>query len=81
MPAEGGRVESIEMSVGKGRLAELVALRTRLAQEIDVCESVRDLAALARQYRETIREIDEIQNGEDGDDRAAELVRRHHQGR
>ena len=36
---------------------------------------------LARQYRETIREIDEIQNGEDGDDRAAELVRRHHQGR
>ena len=37
----------------------------------------REFAALARQYRETIREIDEIENGEDADDRAAQLVKRH----
>lgn len=77
----GEDMQSIEKSVGKGRLQELIALRLRLAQEMDLCESVRDIAALARQYRETIREIDEIQNGEDGDDRAAELVRRHHEAR
>ena len=77
----GESMQSIEKSAGKGRLAELTALRQRLAQEIDICESSRDLASLARQYRETIREIDEIQNGEDGDDRAAELVRRHHEAR
>lgn len=70
-------MQNIEGATGKGRLAELSALRLRLAQEIDACETPRDLVPLARQYRECIREIDEIENGEDGDDRAAELVRRH----
>lgn len=61
------------------RLSQLVELRGILARQIDVCESSRDLASLSRQYRETIREIDEIENGENEDDRAAQLVKRHRQ--
>ena len=62
------------------RIDKLRALEADLLRMMDGA-STRTYAALARQYRETIREIDEIENGEDGDDRAAELVRRHHQAR
>ena len=65
--------------VSEDRLGQLVELRGVLAAAIDACESMRDLAALSRQYRETIREIDELQNGEDGDDRASDIVKRHRQ--
>ncbi len=65
------------MAAGESRLEQLTELRDILAREIDVCESSRDLAALSRQYREVIREIDEIENGENEDDRAASIVRRH----
>jgi len=62
----------------KGRLAQLQELRDGiLAPAIDQCESMRDLAALSRQYRETIREIDAIENGEDEDDEIAAIVLRH----
>lgn len=64
-------------TVKGGLLDELLELKSILAAEIDMCESARDLAALSRQYREVVRDIDEIQNGEDGDDRAAQLVKRH----
>ena len=66
-------------AVSDDRLAQLMELRGVLAAAIDSCESMRDLAALSRQYRETIREIDELQNGEDGDDRASDIVKRHRQ--
>lgn len=43
------------------RLSRLVALRDKLSNAIDECDSKRDLAALARQYRETLKEIEEIE--------------------
>ncbi len=43
------------------RLGRLIALRDKLSEAIDECDSKRDLAALARQYRETLKEIEEIE--------------------
>lgn len=39
------------------RLAALRCLRDRLADEIEQCESSRDVAALSRQLRDTLAEI------------------------
>lgn len=44
----------------KGRLAGLVALRDRLAAEVDGCESARDVAALSRQFSDVLLQIDEL---------------------
>ncbi len=40
---------------------QLDMLAKRLAREIDVCEDVRNLPQLSRQYRETVRARDEMQ--------------------
>lgn len=56
------------------RYDQLIALRDRLADAIDTCESMRDLAALSRQYRETIREIEEIEGATIHDDEIAEIL-------
>ena len=56
------------------RLEQLKKLRDTLAKAIDTCESMRDLAALSRQYRETIREIEEIQGGTDDGDEISEIL-------
>lgn len=58
----------------KNRLDQLIALRDKLANAIDTCESMRDLAALSRQYRETIREIEEIEGATIHDDEIAEIL-------
>lgn len=50
------------------RLEQLCKLRDTLAKSIDGCESMRDLAALSRQYRETIKEIEEIRGVTDEDE-------------
>lgn len=52
----------------KGRLEQLVELRNKIAEAIDNCESLRDLAQLSRQYRETLKEIEEIKGASEGDD-------------
>lgn len=57
------------------RYDQLIALRDKLATSIDTCESMRDLASLSRQYRETIREIEELERGTDTDDEIGELLR------
>lgn len=64
---------------GKDRLEMLKTLAAILAADIDECESSRDLAALSRQYRETIREIDAIENGEDSNDEIAAIILRNRQ--
>lgn len=64
---------------GNDRLEMLKNLAAILAAEIDSCESARDLAALARQYRETIREVDAIENGEDSNDEIAAIILRNRQ--
>lgn len=50
------------------RLDQLCKLRDTLAKSIDECDSMRDLAALSRQYRETIKEIEEIRGVADDDE-------------
>lgn len=44
----------------EGRLAGLIALRERLAREIDVCESARDVAALSIRFMDVLAQIDEL---------------------
>lgn len=51
---------SLSEEAPKGRLQGLVALRDRLAQEIDGCESSRDVAALSNRFQDVLREIDEL---------------------
>lgn len=60
-----------------GRLEQLIELRDILAASIDGCDSMRDLASLSRQYRETIREIESIESGEDDGDEIASIILRH----
>lgn len=57
-------------------IEELRQLRDDLKTRMDEADD-RNYAALARQYRETIREIDVLESGDTGDDRAAQIVRRH----
>lgn len=49
--------------------------------EIQLCSmmveaSPRELAPLAKQYRDTLREIEEIESGDDSDDEIASLINR-----
>ena len=48
-----------------GRLAKLKQLETELRAALDEADP-RSVAAIARQYRETLREIDELEK-DDGD--------------
>ncbi len=61
------------------RLAALRCLRDRLAAEIEQCASSRDVAALSRQFRDTLAEIDVLGTGvarTKEDEIADELARR-----
>ena len=55
------------------RRKELETLAAKLAAAIDTCESMRDMAALSRQYRETTRELGEL-NGSVSDDPIAFIL-------
>lgn len=57
-----------------GRLEQLRTLAGVLAASIDCCEDERALPALAKQYRETIREIEEIEGGESNGDEIGEIL-------
>ena len=57
------------------RLQRLIALRDKLAIAIDDCESKRDLAALAKQYREVLKEIEDIEGVDNGEDEIEKLLR------
>ena len=51
---------SLSEAAPEGRLAGLVALRERLAVEIDGCESARDVAALSIRFMDVLAQIDEL---------------------
>lgn len=68
---------TLEDKSSAGRLEQLTELRDVLAKSIDHCDSMRDLASLSRQYRETIREIEAIESGEDDGDEIASIILRH----
>lgn len=67
----------VDLVDGNDRLEQLKQLAKILAENIDMCDSMRDLASLSRQYRETLAEIDVLENGEDSDDEIAALILRH----
>jgi hypothetical protein len=58
------------------RLEQLRVLLEILADEIDQRPGARDLAQLSRQYRETIKEIEEIEGAEGNDDAIAEILQK-----
>lgn len=61
---------------GGTRLEQLKELLRILADEIDRRPGARDLAQLSRQYRETLKEIEEIEGAEDNDDDIGQLLAR-----
>ena len=54
----------------------LKALAQQLAEEIDTCDDQKLVAGLARQYRETMTQIDAIEGGADDDDQIATIILR-----
>lgn len=56
------------------RLKQLKTLAGVLATSIDSCENARELPALAKQYRETVREIEEIEGAESNGDEIGEIL-------
>jgi hypothetical protein len=61
--------------MGETRLDKLKELEKTLYATMQDCEP-RELAAIARQYRETIREIEEIEGAEGNDDEVAEILQK-----
>ena len=55
------------------RLEKLKALEETLEEQMERANS-RSIAAIARQYRETLREIAEIEGTEEADDEIAEIL-------
>ncbi len=56
------------------RLTQLKALRDVLAAKINDDPGARDLAQLAKQYRETLKEIEEIEGENHGEDEIEKLL-------
>ncbi len=55
-----------------GRLEKLKELESRLYEAMDSCES-KSLAPIAKQYRDTIKEIEEIE-GTNTDDEIGQIL-------
>lgn len=56
------------------RLEQLKQLARVLAAGIDTCKDCRALPQLTKQYRETIREIEEIEGAADDTDEISEIL-------
>ena len=56
------------------RVEQLRELLLILAKEIDDGPGARDMASFARQYRETLKEIEEIEGANDDTDEIAKLL-------
>ena len=64
------------------RLEQLKQLAKVLASGIDACEDCRALPQLTKQYRETIREIEDLEGGaQDGDEIGDLLAERRADGK
>ena len=61
--------------VNKARIDQLKALLAVLADKIDSNPGARDMAQISRQYRDTLREIDELEAVDDGIDKIGEILR------
>ena len=56
-------------------MGKLKALAELLAKEMDKVKYSKDLPPLAKQYRETIREIEELDGGAKEEDELADLLK------
>lgn len=56
------------------RLTQLKALRDVLAAKINDDPGARDLAQLAKQYRETLKEIEDIEGVDHGEDEIDKIL-------
>ena len=61
------------MAVKESRLLKLKMLEQKLAANMEYCET-KELAPLARQYRETLKEIEEIEGAQQNDDDISEIL-------
>lgn len=61
-------------AVNEPRVEQLKELLLVLAEQIDSKPGARDMASLARQYRETLKEIEEIEGTTDNDDDIGKLL-------
>ena len=61
-------MKKLARTTKKNRLQQLEVLRAILAEEIDQRPGARDIASLAKQYRETLAEIDQLKGGDDNDE-------------
>lgn len=69
--------ELLEPVVQSGdRIASLEALRNKLANAIDLCESARDIAALSRQLTEVIAQIADLRPVQKAGDPVDEIAAR-----
>lgn len=57
------------------RIEKLKALAELLAEKMDEVKYIKDLPPLAKQYRETIREIEEIEGNVNETDEITEILR------
>lgn len=69
-------MQMVDKNARGSRLECLKALSDVLAEQIDNCDSSRDLPQLARQYRETIKEIAEIEGAKVENDEIGEILSR-----
>lgn len=61
-------------TIDEDRVTQLKALLEILAHEIDDKPGARDMASLARQYRETLREIEELEGVTNEDDEIGAIL-------
>ena len=66
----------VEANSSGDRLTALKALAAELSERLDGTDDVRTIASLARQYRETLSDIDELTGADDDDGGIAEIIRR-----
>ena len=64
----------MQTTIGDSRVEQLKELLLILAKEIDDKPGARDMASLAKQYRETLKELDESEGNDGDEDEIAKLL-------
>lgn len=73
--------QMVDVTKNGTRLEQLKALALVIADSIDMGDESHSMAQLARQYRETIREIAELEGDDDGDEIDAIIQQRADSGK
>lgn len=64
----------MQLVIDRPRIEQLKELLLILAKEIDDQPGARDMASLVKQYRETVKEIEEIEGSGEQEDEIAKLL-------